>query len=208
MKHLFILILTPILAFGTMHLSGCSAASKAAVGTGATIAVGIGSYLLKNGLPFASFILGEAGKEAAILGLQKLDPTTGKVVASDTIMVCNDTLAYLNTGKLPTADIINQTIVASFSKIDPALLEELQQVSGTLGSYVPSANVYLTSTEIGYLIDFITGVRDGATSYLANSNVQVKVKYTTQKYQMKAERNTNKLAIKRGLVNFSPWFSK
>lgn len=177
------------------YLSGCSPAAMAAGGTVA--AAGVGYIVHKELQNVGPTILHAAGYEATVLALRAINSPK---VANGVVTASNDALKYLQSGELPTADIVNQTITAFYKDIDPVLLAELQAIAATVGKYVPSASVVLTADQIGYLVALIQGIRDGANSWIADNTVTVKPKYTIAK--------PGKLkAVRAGDVISNPWFS-
>ncbi len=178
-----------------LFLNGCIEA--AAIGSAA--AGGAGYLAYREISVLGPNILYYAAKEGTIIGLQKLPVAIGPTVAKDAAMACQDAINYLNTGTLPTADIVNQIITGKFSNIDPTVLAEIQKVAAYLGQYVPSASVILTGTEISYLVKFLQGIQDGCNDYLGNNNVKVKIKYTKNEHLDKA-------TLKQRSPSFKPWF--
>lgn len=186
-----------------LNLTGCISGGEAAAIFGGAAAAGGGYAIYKAVNPVIETVLQAAGYEAAVLGLQKLPPATATTVANDTILACQDMVKYLNTGTLPTADIVNQVISARFSTLPPAVVSEIQAAAAKMGQYVPAASVVLTPEEIGDIVAFLTGIQSGATAYLGNNTVSVSVKYTrateVQKSRLKMK------AVPPG-VTVAPWF--
>lgn len=179
-------LLAVVVALLAVHLQGCVPAAGAA---GGAVAVGVGFEIWNILKPAVPAILHAAGYEASLLGLKKLQPETGKIVAGVVVTVSADAIKYLDTGNLPTADIVNQTITGIFGdSLDPLVLAELDAVAETLGRYVPSSAQYLTADQIGYLKAFLQGLQDGARAYLADQNTPVKLKYTLSREQAKAHK--------------------
>jgi hypothetical protein len=183
-----------------LNLTGCIGGEAAVIFGGTAAAAGGGYAIYKAVNPVIEIVLQAAGYEAAVLGLQKLPPATATTVANDTIVACQDMVKYLNTGTLPTADIVNQVISARFSTLPPAVVSEIQAAAAKMGQYVPAASVVLTPEEIGDIVAFLTGIQSGATAFIGDNNITVDVKYTARKTVLKAKL---KLKATPGAL---PWF--
>ncbi len=196
-----------LLAF-VLGFSSAKAADPITVTTGVSIGAGVGYGVFKAVTSFFSVdrILSYAGKEVSIVTLQRVqakNPEIARQVAKDTMMACQDATKYLQSGVLPTADIINQVLTSKFANIDPELLQVLQDAGSELGKSVPSADVFLTPQMIGHIIAFIgpDGMENGIMQWMTDNNVSVKIKYTKPQ---RREENTKKLKSKDAVGWFSP----
>lgn len=169
---LFAIAITMALA-----LYGCSGVEAAAGG----FAAGAGGLALLEYTESNQIVEGAievAGKEAAIFGLNHISPDKQKAAAQALVDACDDASKYLQSGALPTADIVNQLISQKFKNVHPTLLVWIQDAAWVLGKFVPSANVYLTPAQIGDLVSFLNGVESGAKTFLVNPQVETQCKYT------------------------------
>lgn len=178
------LVLMLMVAVFCLCCYGCAAGNVAMI-AGGTAAAGGAAYLTVRALDVPiSDILHYAGKEAAILSLQevqKTSPDFAKTAATDTSMACADALAYLNSGELPGAQIVNQVITGYFKNLDPVIVSRIQAVAGVLAKYVPPATVVLSPVMVTYIIAFISGIKDGCDAFIANPAVSIKAKYSNAK---------------------------
>jgi hypothetical protein len=169
-----------IIPAAPLVLSGCTEAAAAALGVaGGAVALGTAEYV--EGSAITEEILSIAGKEAAIWGLKKLDPITAAAAAKVTVTVCQDSIAYLQSGELPAAMMINQILSAKFKALHPEIYAEIQTAAWVLSKFVPTADVFLSSAQIGDLVSFLGGIQAGAQQFIVNPAVSVKQKYTKHK---------------------------
>jgi hypothetical protein len=179
MRHIiFTVVCVLVLAGLAFYLSGCGAETIALSAGGSMAAAGTAYGVYRAVNPLIELILKEAGCEAAVYGLQALPSDSAPAIARDTILACDDILVYLNTGHLPTADIVNQIISEKFANLPPIVVSMIQAAAAKLGAYVPSASVVLTTDEIGDIQAFLKGIISGCQDWQKNPKLSVKAKYT------------------------------
>jgi hypothetical protein len=153
-----------------LMLAGCADALFLKIGIPVGAGVGGVAYWLSN-QPWAAKICYWIGDEAALTVMQSAPAN----VDADTIAVCAEGIAYIQTAQDIPAATVNATLAASLANLPAAQVAQIQEAAAILDEFLPAATstLPLTSAQLNDIEGFLNGWQDGTKTCLNNIPVAV-----------------------------------